>query len=264
MSDTYTDFKPSTGIDRESLSNNGYGMVQYGPSEDKLIVGFYRRSMKNPFRSVSEGKPVYESKDYVKIQHPGESLNIVDRPVQDTDKQRWPRQWGMYLNGKRQVPDGIPISLLFPAKPEIADTLRGYNIHTVEQLANLSGDAIGTVGMGAQDWVNGAKKYIEHQQKGVNHHQFQKAMEEKDRQIGQLQRQVQDLINTMKAKSGPQEPADLSQFDAQTEQINATHQSNEPFTPEAANFVHDLAPHANEPRKGGWPKGKPRKPKENV
>src|SRR3569832_2169852 len=100
----FTEFRAPTGMDMNSIKANGYGMVNYGPTDDKLIVGFYKKSVLNQARSRSEGKPVYEGHDFVKIQHPGETLNIVDRPAHDGDKQRWPQKWQQYLAGVTQIP----------------------------------------------------------------------------------------------------------------------------------------------------------------
>lgn len=255
----FTDFKPMSGIDHASIHSQGYGMVQYGPTDDKLIVGFYKRSILNAARSRVEGKPVHEGRDFVKIQHPGETLNVVDRPVNDSDKHRWPRQWAHYLQGVQQIPDGVPINLLFPNKPEIETTLRGYNIHTVEQLANLSAQGISTVGMGAQDWVNAAQRYMERADKGVNHHQFEKALAEKDAAIAQLQRQVAEVTALVRQQQAPQgirpTPQMPEVIDLQTEQINTAHQSNEPFTPPPAQFHTDLSSQVQPaPRRPGRPR----------
>lgn len=260
MSDTYTPFAPIT-YDAKAVERQGWGMASSGPSEDKLIVGFYRRSVLNAAKSKDAGHPVHESRDFVKIQHPGETLNIVDRPIQETDKQRWPRQWHQFEQGVRQVPDGVPISLLFPAHPHIETMLRGYNIHTVEQLAGLSGDAISTVGMGAQDWVNAANRYMERANKGVNHHQFEKALADKDQQIATLTRQVAEvteLVRQQQSQIRPQvqQPLQNTQtFDYQTAQINASHDSEvRPYTPPGAEFVQDLSGMTTPKRRGRPPK----------
>jgi len=256
----FTEFKPMTGMDINSIQSQGYGMVQYGPGDDKLIVGFYKKSILNSAKSREMGQPVYEGRDFVKIQHPGETLNIVDRPVQDGDMQRWPRQWHSYQQGVRQTPDGVPINLLFPSKPEIETMLRGYNIHTVEQLAGLSGEAISTVGMGAQDWVNAAKRYMERADKGVNHHQFEKALADKDQEIRTLRRQIEEVTALVRSQQKPQPQQQFADdFDAQTAQINNTHQSLEPYTPPAAQFVQDLSSEV-QPRRGP---GRPRKIQEH-
>lgn len=257
-----TEFRAPTGMDQASIASQGYGMVQYGPTDDKLIVGFYKESRLNAAKSRTEGKPVHESSDFVQIQHPGENLNIVKRPVQDNDKRRWPRQWAQFVQGTSQIPEGVPLSLLFPERPHIAATLRGYNIHTVEQLSNLSAEAISTVGMGAQDWVNAAQRYMERANKGVNHHQFEKAMADKDAQIVALQRQVAEVTALVRSQQSSTQAPPAS-FDAQTAQINATHQSVDmPYTPEPAQFVRDLSGEVQAPRRGR-PPGIKNKPKEN-
>jgi len=226
-------------------------MVQYGPGDDRLIVGFYKKSVLNQARSRAEGKPVHEGRDYVKIQHPGETLNVVDRPVKEDDPQRWPRQWHSYQQGVRQVPDGVPINLLFPAKPEIETMLRGYNIHTIEQLAGLSGDAISTVGMGAQEWVNAAQRYMERANKGVDHHKFETELAKRDAVVASLTRQLAEV--TALVKSQQQQPAPQN-YDFQTAQINTTHQSVvQPFTPPGAEFVQDLSGMTTQPKRRGRP-----------
>lgn len=251
MSDTYTAFAPLT-YDAKTIERQGWGIAASGPTDDKLIVGFYKKSVPNAAKSREMGVPFHESRDFVKIQHPGETLNVVDRPVLDDDKRRWPRQWENYQRGVNQVPDGIPLSLLFPAAPHIVTMMRGYNIHTVEQLSNLSGEAIGTVGMGAQEWVNAAKRYMERAEKGVNHHQFESALAKKDEEIRALRRQVEEVTALVRQQN--QSPAPSPSFDAQTAQINTMHQSNEPFTPPPAQFHTDLSGQVQPKRRPGRPR----------
>lgn len=255
----FTEFRAPTGMDMQAIVTQGYGMVQYGPGDDKLIVGFYKKSVLNAAESRNQGKPVYEGKDFVKIQHPGETLNCVDRPVHDGDKQRWPQKWAQYQAGVRQIPDGVPLNQLFPDRPQIVDMMRGYNIHTVEQLSNLSAEAIGTVGMGCQEWVNAAQRYMERVEKGINHHQFEQAISTRDQKIATLERQISDLTALVHSREAKPMPKAAPNFDYQTAQIDASHQSGtEPFTPAPAQFVPDLSGQV-QPRRPG----RPRKIQEN-
>ncbi len=148
--------------------------LHQGASPSSLIVTFYSREVPLIERfpiwpGQMGGKPVEgatEFVDFVQLSHPGESLNQIDRRVSDEDKRRWPQEWQRYQDGKDQIPDGIPIATLFKAHPGILRTLERENVLTVEQLANLSATAIQSIGMGCQDWVTSAKRYLEHVSKG--------------------------------------------------------------------------------------------------
>lgn len=253
MSDTYTEFG-SLKYDPQEIASRGYGMAASGPGDERLIVLFYNKSVLNVAKSKAEGKRIYESREFIKIQQPGETLNIVDRPVLDGDKQRFPRQWDRFAQGKTQVPDGIPLTLLFPSQPNISDMLAGYQVHTVEQLANLSGHAIATIGMGCQDWVNKAAKYLEQAQKGVDFHRFEKAIEEKDRQIATLQRQVAEMSRQVNKVLNLQDQ--VREVDVQSSMI-ANLKREEILAPSPVEFSTEIGQ-----RRRGRPPGSRNKPKE--
>jgi hypothetical protein len=81
--------------------------VQRGPlklnpganTSNNLIVRF--RSQEVPM--VRLGQRVFDAVEYVDfvtVQHPGENLSVIDRPVKDEDKRRWPQEWERYQAGK--------------------------------------------------------------------------------------------------------------------------------------------------------------------
>lgn len=262
MSETYTAF-PVIQYDQNVVARQGYGTANSGPNDQQLIVAFYPYSQLNKFKSNQEGKPVYETKDFVSISHPGESMNVVKREATENDKRRFANHWSAYSQGKNQVPDGVPLTLLFPSSPHIVETLRGYNIHTVEQLANLSSHGIGSVGMGCQEWVNGAKRYMERAEKGVNHHKFETALAEKDREIATMKRQIADLSQMMQQRSAPS--INMQTHDFQSEQIGKVHASSDPTQSTlqpAAQFVNDLSGEVAPSKPRGRPAGSKNKPKE--
>lgn len=257
----FTEFSRHNPIDSSSFNAQGVAMVEYGPGEKNLIVAFFPKAVRNEAKSKEAGKPIFDTKDFVKIQHPGEKLNIVEREATEIDKKRFSNHWNAYVQGKAQVPDGVPLNLLFPTSPHIEATLKQYNIHTVEQLANLSGTGITTVGMGCMEWVNKAKKYIEQAEKGVPHHQMQKMLDDRDKKIEQLERQVNEMS------------AHFAQLQAQQDQRPVPVTRNP--VPVRQNFLPDLS--HQDPQsmmiagtngemnksKRGRPAGSKNKPKEN-
>jgi hypothetical protein len=263
MSDTYTEFTPAQPLDVTALNTQGFAAVNYGPGDDRKVVLFYTKAVHHARKSQEQGKPVYENHIYVKISEPGEgNLNVTDRPVKDSDKQRWPRQWAQFQNNQKQIPDGTPIEMLFPNNPALGATLKSYGIHTIEQLSHLSAAGIETVGMGAQEWVNKAKSYTEKAEKGVGYHKLQTELAERDGKIAVLQNTVASLkaqleiaIARMEARPGvipplPQVPNILN-FDVQTSQINAREPVNYELPPAA--FTNEIV--TQPPKRRGRPPG---------
>lgn len=237
----------------QSIKWNGdVGTVQYGGGDSSMVVMFYVRPVPNPAKAAETGRPYFDDKVFVRIHPPGERLNIIDREATQQDKQRFGMQWHQFEQNRPQIANGTPIEMLFAATPSVAAALKASGVHTVEQCAELSAHAIETIGMGGQNWVNSAKRYLEVADKGVKGSQLKKALDEKDLQITSLSHKivlletelnqlrdksmqsvtmadVQQMISNQGGAQGkrPTFPTDqrhLSKpFDAQTAQINDTH-----------------------------------------
>lgn len=185
------------------------GMVTMG-SDDLLIVRFYKKPIPNALKSKQAGHPVYDAVDYVYIQQPGER-DTTDRPVHDGDKMRFARQWAQYERNAEQVPEGTPLSVLFvePNECNIPPYLNGLGIYTVEQLNGLSATGIQNIGLGGQEWVNKAKKYLDYASKGKGYHHLDKKLTEQAntidvqaQQIEALKKQVDQLLSERYGTTG--------------------------------------------------------------
>lgn len=236
-----TGFASPTGIQWQGNT----GMVEYGGGDAKMVVMFYNKPVHHPGKSLSEGRPVFEDKVFVRVHPPGERLNIVDTPATDVHKRRWPMHWQQFLQNKVQTPDGTPVDMLYPDKPAIAATLKANAVHTVEACAELSAHAIESIGMGAQTWVNDAQRYLKAAQKGVGAAQFRKELADRDQQIkiltSQLAEQKGQIDKLIKSRMEAPSLTELQRFyqqnaphpqhvvgesfDPQMEQLNATHGS---------------------------------------
>lgn len=239
-----------TGINWDSAQ--GVGMVEYDGGARGQFAVFYNRAVHDPIASGHAGRPIHKDRIYIRVSPPGERLNVVDRPATEDDKRRWPLQWHQFTQNHEQIPEGTPIGQLYPEKPSIEQTLKGSGVHTIEQCAELSGNAIENIGMGAQSWVNAAKAYLEKANKGVTITQHRREMEDKNQKIkllerqvaelsGQLQlmqqqsstavsmQQVQEMLAGMMGRPSFPPPGTTkisNQFDPQTQQINAVNSAN--------------------------------------
>ena len=223
-----------TGIDRADASQT-HGQVRFGNAKLNMAI-FYTRACHNPVLSEQQGMPIYENKPYVRIQPPGERLNIVDRPVKPEDKKIWPQAWAQFLAEKTQVPEGTPVEMLFPNHPAIGEMLKGSGIMTIQQLADASAHAMDNIGMGAQEWQNKAKAYLDSSGQGKEFHTLNKKLEESNQQVRILTEQLNQAIGQIRAlqqqMSNPQQfnnlnPQNIQGVDIQAERINANHKTKD-------------------------------------
>jgi hypothetical protein len=124
------------------------------------IIYFFDKAERDGQASEKEGRPVFKNKVYIHKSTPGDNLLAIERPVRDTDKQEFPREWKVYEEKVSHKIDGTPLSE-WPQldRLQVAE-LNAVNIHSVEQLANLS-EGFGSKVMGfqllrkkAQDFLN--------------------------------------------------------------------------------------------------------------
>lgn len=241
----YDTFARPTGIDWGSADKT-FGQVRFGEDSQQVVL-FYTRSVFNAMKSQANGSRHYENEIWVKLHPPGERLNVIDRPVTDIDKVKYPQQWNMFLQNKTQVPEGTPIDLLFPNSPATADNLKAFGVHTVQQCAKLSAHAQQTIGMGATEWMNMAKQYLDSASSGTAFLALRAELSQKDtelrvmkQQYDKLKAQLDDLLqrfnNPQVGAATPQAFADAAQ-----QQILANHPSNrrpnKSFSPPPASEV---------------------------
>lgn len=136
------------------------GQLRLAGGDSRLWVQFERKSRRNAYRSEIEGRPIYEPVDYVKIQQPGERDQWVG-PVTEQHKQRFPQQYAQFIANNEQTPDGTPVSLLFPNEPHIVELCLDLRIQTVEQLGNLTEQAIDRLGMDGRKYVAKAQAALD-------------------------------------------------------------------------------------------------------
>lgn len=244
-----------TGIDWKGGAGN-WGIAQYG-DDRRAIVFFHKQSVYNEISSINNGRRIYDNVDFVSIQHPGEREQKIDRPVKmNEDPHRWPSQWAAYQKNQQQTVDGTPIDLLLPNHPGIADNMKAAGVTTVEQLANLSATGMHNLGMGAQDYVNYARSYLDHAQKGVGFHQMQKELSERDAQIRIQNQKIEALggqIDQLLKQLTQLTSVGLAAAPAAT----ASPQVAQPFALPPLNARMPEIQGAGKKR-GGWPAGKPR------
>lgn len=124
--------------------------MDYNFEADKaLVVEFYKKEMKNEFLSKEEGRPIYYMADFVRIQTPGDSFNVIDTIVNDEHKKRFREKWAIYQleSGEGKDYTGTPLSQWGELNKAQAKEMAHYGFYTVEQVAAASDINIQNIGM---------------------------------------------------------------------------------------------------------------------
>lgn len=141
----------------QEISKNG--QVVHG--DDKgLYVEFEKRPVHMEADSLKEGRPIYKDVDFINIMIPGDRTKNVVRPVSDNDKLRFPSQWKAFENQEKAVISGTPITEWGILTKSQALEFKAMNIHTVEQMAEISDTALEGLGLGAREYREKAKLFI--------------------------------------------------------------------------------------------------------
>jgi hypothetical protein len=162
-------------------------------ADAQLHVEFYTRE-----DGPNKGKP------YVRIQAPGDKTNIVDQPLRDDHKARFPRQWLYYqmqqsesaaqeigtplLHWHRENPDELN-------KDQVAE-LNILKFVTVEQLALASDGQLQRVGMGAIGLREKARMYLNRK----NRMDSTAELDDTKRQLAELQAQMAALTGKKRGR----------------------------------------------------------------
>ena len=168
-------------------------------ADAQLHVEFYTRD-----DGPNAGQP------YVRIQAPGDKTNVIDQPVRDGHKQRFPRQWlyfQMQENEGAANQMGTSLMQWHKDAPEDVnkDQIAELNILkfvTVEQLALASDGQLQRVGMGGVGLREKARQYLSRK----NRAETSSELEDTKRKLAELQAQMQAMMASEGAKKRGRPP----------------------------------------------------------
>jgi hypothetical protein len=139
---------------------NGMPVIHHGEQQEKNVSAeFFNKEVLNPLKSNAEGKPVHDTKVYVRIEvHGSQDVHIA--PVQDSHKLRFPTAWAAFISGDEDQ-QGTPLEQLPGIDGDTVARYRGlYHVGTIEALANLTDAGIMKLGPGARQYQRVAQSVV--------------------------------------------------------------------------------------------------------
>lgn len=198
------------------LDDTAPGLQRVGQADRRedqnLFVRFFFHPHLDKEKTDEAGRPIYYDREYIEIIVPGDRNNTVNRPVRDSDKQRFPRMYQAFKQGAQQRVTGTPLESWPLLNRSQVEELKHFRIYTVEQLANVP-DNLKQQFMGINALQQRAKDFIEAARGVASTQQFRDELEKKDAQISALTQAVNELTQAVKELKTSKSKANVEKAD---------------------------------------------------
>ncbi len=182
---------------------SGRGLSVKHGTDETLIVSFSMEPVLQGFESEREGRPIYKDTPMVTIRFPGDRTREIHTRAKQEHKDRFPRQWAAFELKHAQVHIGTPLEEWGPISKSHALTLKGVNVHTVEQLASVTDANLQNLGHGARPLRDKAIAWLKTTTDNAESMRLAAENQQLRDDLAVLKEQVAELA---KAKRGPGRP----------------------------------------------------------
>ena len=187
-------------MDSDMSWEEAVNMASVKGQEDNCIAIFHMESRRDDEASEKEGKVIFANIPYVKIISPGNNKEILDRAVLQKDKERFPKEWYKFTHHEEPEVEGMPVESWAQIDKAQSDTLKANNIFSVEQLAKVSDQDIGGLGMGMLDLKKKAITWVDSQDGNVSVQKLAAKNRRQAQKIGNLEKKVAALEDILQNK----------------------------------------------------------------
>lgn len=172
------------------------------PGQAQTRITFYDHEVPNEFRSNAEGRPIFETKTYIRKTTPGDRLVIIERKASKEDFMRWPVEYKQYTSGNTMAIEGTPLEAWAQIARSQVMEFKALNIFTVEQFAVLP-DAFGHNIMGFQGLRQKAQSFLMAAKGQSEFDNLQTELKKRDDEISRMKENegaAAELMRSMQAR----------------------------------------------------------------
>jgi len=126
-----------------------------------VFVQFYTDAVELKAESEKQGRPIFKDLPHIRKLIPGDSSNIVERVAKEHDMRQYPREWEAFQRQEVTGLTGTPLEQWPQITRAQVKEAKYFEVHTVEQLAELSDMSCQKLGMGYAELRNKAKAYLQ-------------------------------------------------------------------------------------------------------
>jgi len=222
--------------------------IHYTPIEG-LNVGFFTDAELQPIPSEKEGRPIYKEVEFVSVIPAGDAKTIMCQRVDERHKARWPEIYKKFKSGIADTQQGTPLKEWAAVSASVVRELEHYHVYTVEQLAELSDEAIMFLGRGMRELVTKAKAMIAKASNDAGTLALAAENQRLKDQIAALEAQTAETNRQMLERMAALESANTRSALAPDAQLGPVHGLNNPQALTASEVIAQLNDE-DEPRRG--------------
>jgi len=172
---------------------------QQSEADKRLLVAFFKDTVKNETKSIAAGRPIFDEIDLVKIITPGSRDSFIGDATEQY-QHRFKAQWERYKAGQAQAVSGTPLNMLpWLSVSQIAE-FSAVGCQTVEQLVGMP-DAVSQKFMGHHAIKQKALAYLDAATSAAPMLKLQSELDKRDEQIKELQTQMAAIIAASEKKA---------------------------------------------------------------
>lgn len=175
----------------------GLGGPQKG--DEHLYVRFFIHPRKNDTKTAEAGRPIFDDTEYIEITQPGNRDSIISRPASEMDKARFPRHYAAFKNRQNEPQQGTPIAQWPVLTRSQVEELKFFNVHTVEQLAEMT-DSNAQKFAGIAQLRIQARAFLEQASSLSTSTKLADELAKRDEEIAALKAQMEELIKSQQTE----------------------------------------------------------------
>ena len=161
--------------------------------EADLLVAFSVQAKKNEAKTLEEGRAIFDDVDYIRLMVPGDRNNVIHRPINVEDRQRFAKQLQAWKEGKVDpAGSGTPLREWGGLSKSEVEELAHFGVRTVESLAELTDSNATNIGP-IMKLRKRAKAYVEAAKSDAPMQKLLATLDERDSRITELEAKLTEL-----------------------------------------------------------------------
>lgn len=125
-----------------------------------IFVQFYSDAVEIKAESEKAGRPIFKDLPHIRKMVPGDSTNIVERVAKEHDQRNHPREWEIFKRQELTGLTGTPLEQWPQVTRAQVKEAKYFEVHTVEQMSELSDMSCQKMGMGFAELRTKAIAYL--------------------------------------------------------------------------------------------------------